>query len=1051
MRQTDSNNALAASDPTPEITPAQRTAIEVLTQSIGRELFASLGDAKPQIWHRRWWDDRLLAWSMKDEDLKVQLFRFVDVLPMLRSADAVTGHLHEYLDTVRDRLPSAARVALGVAQRMPLTRAAVARAARISATDFAKRFIAGENTRQVLSAAKRERDLRRAFTLDILGEAVISDREAEQFFRAYMDLLEAVSPTVQAWPDDPLIDTDDRGPIPRVNLSIKLSALDSQFDPIDPAGTLARVGGRLRELFRAARRLNAFINVDMESYDKKALTLHIFQSVLGESEFRDWTDVGIVIQCYLRDSAADVVDLCDWADRRGTPVWVRLVKGAYWDYETIKAKANGWPIPVFQKKWQSDVNFEACTRLVLQNTMHLRPALGSHNVRSLAYGLATSRVLELPPATLELQMLYGMADSQKQALVDRGHRLRIYMPYGDLIPGMAYLVRRLLENTSNDSFLRAGVIEKHPPDELLADPAEQALISTGREQTWSPNPPNDSALADHRNQAWSRLEETDARMSTSQFTNQPPIDFARADQRRAMHEALEMVRQRLGRHCPLVIGGQTIDTSERLASHDPSQKDRLIGTFAVATRQHAHQAVAAAKSALPGWAGLPVEERAEFLRQAADAMRGRLFELAAWEVFECGKGWREATADVDEAIDFCEFYAAEAVRLQDGVGRSVPDEAQGVDMPGEENRFDYLPRGVVGVIAPWNFPLAILTGMTTAALATGNTVVMKPAEQSSIVAALLMDIFRELDLPPGVLNYVPGRGEEAGAALVEHPDVALIAFTGSRSVGLAINATAAAVSKSGIPYVKRVIAEMGGKNAIIVDADADLDEAVVGVAKSAFGYQGQKCSAASRAIVLADVYDAFLERLIEATKSLKIGRAEDPATSVGPVIDEESYRRIKRYIDVGRSEGRLVLGVDAAPYSEHGWFIGPHIFADVPPTARLAQEEIFGPVLAVIRAADLTEALRIANGTDYALTGGIFSRSPASLDRARREFLVGNLYLNRAITGALVNRQPFGGFKMSGIGSKAGGRDYLLQFVVPRTITEHTVRRGFAPPVNEGE
>jgi RHH-type proline utilization regulon transcriptional repressor/proline dehydrogenase/delta 1-pyrroline-5-carboxylate dehydrogenase len=420
-------------------------------------------------------------------------------------------------------------------------------------------------------------------------------------------------------------------------------------------------------------------------------------------------------------------------------------------------------------------------------------------------------------------------------------------------------------------------------------------------------------------------------------------------------------------------------------------------------------------------------------------MRSRLYELAAWEVFECGKGWREATADVDEAIDFCEFYAAEAIRLQG---------EQGVDVPGEDNRFDYLPRGVVGVIAPWNFPLAILTGMTAAALATGNTVVMKPAEPSSVVAALLMDVFRELDLPPGVLNYLPGRGEEAGAALVKHPHVALIAFTGSRSVGLAINATAAEVSKRGIPHVKRVIAEMGGKNAIIIDADADLDEAVLGVVKSAFGYQGQKCSACSRAIVLADVYDAFLGRLIEATKSLKIGPAEDPATSIGPVIDEESYQRVQRYIEVGRSEGRQVLGVDAAPYSEHGWFIGPHIFADVPPTARLAQEEIFGPVLVVIRAADLTEALQIANGTDYALTGGIFSRSPASLDRARREFLVGNLYLNRAITGALVNRQPFGGFKMSGIGSKAGGRDYLLQFVMPRTITEHTVRRGFAPPVD---
>lgn len=1026
-----------ASVPADSLSPAQRSAIEVLTQSIGREIFANLTGIKPHVWQRRWWDDRLLAWSMRDEELKVQLFRFVDVLPMLHSPESVSDHLHEYLDSVRDRLPSAARVALGVARRLPFTRAAVARAARLSAADFARRFIAGENIAQVLAAAKRERDLRRCFTLDILGEAVISDQEAEQHFRAYLDLLESIAPTVKSWPEDPLIDTDDRGPIPRVNLSVKLSALDSQFDAIDPEGTTRRVGGRLRELFRTAQRLNAFINVDMESYDKKALTLHIFRTILLEPEFRDWLDVGVVLQCYLRDTAQDLVELREWARQRGTPVWVRLVKGAYWDHERIRAKASGWPIPVFAKKWQSDANFEACTRFVLQSTAHLRPALGSHNVRSLAHGIATAQVLELPPAALELQMLYGMADAQKQALVDRGQRLRIYMPYGDLIPGMAYLVRRLLENTSNDSFLRAGFVENVAPEELLEDPAS----ANSREETCSRESSNERPVAALREQVCSRLEETRA-VPVMPFINQPPIDFAQPENHRAMQDALDAVREQLGVHRPLFIGGQEVETAERGQSHDPSHKARLIGTFGMATREHVDQAVAAAKSALPAWAALPVQERAQYLRAAAERLRERLFEFAAWEVFECGKGWREATGDIDEAIDFCEFYAAEAIALQS---------EQGVDVPGEENRFDYLPRGVVGVIAPWNFPLAILTGMSVAALATGNTVVMKPSEQSAIVAAILMDVFHEVGLPAGVLNYLPGRGEVAGAALVEHPDVSLIAFTGSRAVGLAINAKAAEVSKQGVINVKRVIAEMGGKNAIIVDADADLDEAVSGVAKSAFGYQGQKCSACSRAIVVGEVHEAFLKRLIEATRSLKVGPAEDPATVVGPVIDEESFERIQRYIEVGKSEGRLALAIDPGPLAEQGHFIGPHIFAEVPPTARIAQEEIFGPVLAVIRAADLTEALQIANGTDYGLTGGIFSRSPAALERARREFLVGNLYLNRPITGALVGRQPFGGFKMSGIGSKAGGRDYLLQFVLPRTITEHTVRRGFAPPPDEGE
>ncbi len=1010
------------------------TAIEVLTQTIGREIFANLDHSQPYVWQRRWWDDRLLAWSMRDEQLKVQLFRFVDVLPMLKTPEAVMRHLHEYLDLVRDKLPESLNVSLGVARRVPLARAAVARAARLSATDFARKFIAGENVPQVLAAAKRERSLGRGFTLDILGEAVISETEAEQHFRAYFELLESIAPEVKKWPGDPRIDTDDRGPIPRVNLSVKLSALDSQFEAIDPEGTTRRVGGRLRELFREARRLGAFINVDMESYEKKSLTLYIFQSVLNDPEFRDWPDVGIVLQCYLRDTERDLMTLRDWVAARGTPVWVRLVKGAYWDHETIKAGANGWPVPVFQKKWESDTNFERCTRFVLRNVTHLRPVLGSHNIRSLAHGIAAAQILELPQAALELQMLYGMADAEKQALVSRGQRLRIYMPYGDLIPGMAYLVRRLLENTSNDSFLRAGFIENVSSDKLLENPAEHtgAGILPAIEPRQAGSLPHEP-----RDHAWFRLKTMD------NFTNQPPVDFTIPENRVAMQEALASVRSQFGRHFPLFLGGQIIDTAEHGESNDPTEKTRVIGTFAHGTHEHVVQAVAAAKAALPDWHNLRAAGRARYLYKAAALMRERLFELAAWEVYECGKQWREATADVDEAIDFCEFYAAEALRLQD---------EQGVDAPGEENRFEYLPRGVVGVIAPWNFPLAILTGMSVAALATGNTVVMKPAEQSSVVAAQLMDIFHEVGLPDGVLNYLPGRGEVVGAGLVEHPDVALIAFTGSRAVGLAINAKAAEVSRQkGVVSVKRVIAELGGKNAIIVDSDADLDEAVSGVMKSAFGYQGQKCSACSRAIVIGDVYESFLHRLVEATKSLKVGSADDPATSVGPVIDGEAFERIQQYIAIGKSEGRVAVATDVGPLAESGWYIGPHIFADVSPNARIAQEEIFGPVLAVIRASDLTEALTIANGTDYALTGGIYSRSPAALDRAKREFLVGNLYLNRSITGALVNRQPFGGFKMSGIGSKAGGRDYLLQFVIPRTITEHTVRRGFAPPAEEGE
>ncbi len=1006
-----------------QLTDNDLATVEAATRHIGRHIFDHLADQQPNILQRRWWDDRIMAWAMRDESVKVQMFRLLDVLPMLDSSESLTRHLHEYFDDVARFLPAAARLGLSVAGPRSLAGRALAIATRRNALAHARRFIAGTSAEEVLAAALHERKLHRAFTLDILGEAVASEVEADQYLQAYLDLIAGIAPTVNSWPDVPQIDRDAGGNLPRVNVSVKLSALDSQFDPIDPVGSTERAGRRLRTLLRAARKARAFVNVDMESYKVKDLTLAIFRQILLEDEFRGTPHVGIVIQAYLKDSEADLRTLLEWSRKRGTPVWVRLVKGAYWDYETVLARQLDWPVPVFERKWETDANYERLTRFLLLNHTLLRPALGSHNIRSLAHGMALARHLGLPESGLELQMLYGMGDPEKQVLVDMGYRMRIYMPYGELIPGMAYLVRRLLENTSNDSFLRASFAEHMSPETLLMNPL-------------------DSARAAHT-PATTTPAEAPAITATNPFRNEPLADFSEEENRRAMQEALGRVRSAFGQFHPLWIGGRPVETNQQLTSIDPSDKERVVGIVAAAGRVEADRAVAAAREAQPAWSARPVEERADFLRRAAEVMRERRFELAAWEVYECGKAWREADGDVCEAIDFCEFYAQQAVAMQSERGR---------DVPGEENRFLHLPRGVAVVIAPWNFPLAILTGMTTAALVTGNTVIMKPAEQSSVVAARLLDIFQELGLPTGVVNYLSGPGETVGAALVEHPDTAVVAFTGSRSVGLAINRRAAETSGiPGSPRVKRVIAEMGGKNAIIIDDDADLDEAVLGVVKSAFGYQGQKCSACSRVIVLNSVYEQFLTRLVEATRSLKVGPADDPATSVGPVIDAEAFARIKEYIEIGRREAREVLAVDVGELAGKGFYIGPHIFAEVAPEARIAQEEIFGPVLAVIRVADLDEAITIANGTDYALTGGLFSRSPANLDRAQREMLVGNLYLNRPITGALVARQPFGGFKMSGIGSQAGGNEYLLQFVIPRTITENTMRRGFAPTTSEGE
>ena len=1033
--------------------------VEARTKEIGHYLFDHANDDQPTMLQRRWWDDRLMDWAMRDESLKVQLFRFVDVLPMLETSESVVTHLNEYLHDVKTHLPTPVRAALGIGRKTSFTRAAIARLAKLSAMDLARKFIAGTNVGEVLDAAKRVRREKRGFTLDILGEAVTSNVEAERFFQAYVELIKGVAPRVNAWDEVPHIDQGVLGPLPRMNLSIKLSALDSQFDAIDPEGSLRRAGEKLRQLLRVAREYDAFINVDMESYDKKDLTLHVFKQVLMEDEFRTVGDVGIVIQCYLPDAATDLQELAAWSMQRGKPVWVRLVKGAYWDYETVHAQADGWPIPVYREKWQSDANFERATRYVFANLDYLRPALGTHNIRSMAHGIAVAEHLGMPKNAFEIQMLFGMADAEKYTLVNLGHRLRIYMPYGKLIPGMAYLVRRLLENTSNESFLRAGFIEHVARDELLRDPnssphSPSEESGTTTHSTLSSEFDTQSNVLSprrlHHSESDGYLEEAHAPglrlneqpsevdvMSTdATFQNHPPIDFADANNRLAMREALQSVLSQLGQDYPLVIGGEKVISSEKLSSIDPSFGDRLVGSVSAAHQTHVDDAVKRAKNALPAWRALGAEGRSPVIRRLAQIMRDRFFELAAWEVYECGKGWRESANDVCEAIDFCEYYAAGAIAME---------QPRGADVPGEENRFEYLPRGVTAVIAPWNFPLAILSGMTTAALATGNTVVMKPAEQSPVIAAHLMSMLHEAGAPPGVVSYLPGKGEVAGAALVEHRDVALIVFTGSREVGLHINQRAAEVSSKGIGYVKKVIAEMGGKNAMIVDDDADLDEAVLGTVKSAFGYQGQKCSACSRVIVLDAVHDAFVKRLVEAARSLEVGSAEFPSTSVGPVIDEAALAKAHEYIAVGQQEGRMALSVDIRELAQQGCFIGPHIFADIAPDARLAQEEVFGPVLAVIRAADLDEAFRIANSTDYALTGGFYSRSPANLDRARAEMTVGNLYLNRNITGALVGRQPFGGFKLSGIGSKAGGPDYLLQFVIPRTITENTMRRGFAP------
>ena len=993
--------------------------IEARTREIGRALFAKIGRG-PSPLNRAWWDDRLMAMTMGDEATKIQLFRFIDALPTLTRPSAARRHLDEYLNEAGPGVPTAIRIPLALAPRGAFGDKMLAAIANFAALTMARKFIAGSTPDEALVTVRGLRDKGLGFTADLLGEAVISETEADVYQRTCLELLRGLAGPLNSDAENPTIDRDHLGPIPRVNLSLKLTSLTTEFDALHAETTTDRVMKRLRPILQTAKEVGAFVNVDMEQYAHKDLTYEIFKTILDEPEFQDWPNVGVVCQAYLPEAFGDLEMLRDWARERGTPISIRLVKGAYWDYEVLSAQQLGWPIPVYTEKWQSDANYERCARFLMENHEILHPAIASHNIRSLSFAMAAAEELGVPTGGYEIQVLHGMGEPIAKALTAQGQRCRVYTPYGAILPGMAYLVRRLLENTSNDSFLKASTSGKRPIDDLLRNPEETGAMF-GRKV---------------------KASKTTLPGELSAFQNEPLTDFTRLNHRAAMRDALVSFAEKRRRHgegdVPIRIGGKDEMTAETLRGFSPNASTLQISSSADAGVDVADRAVKVAREAFLPWSKVSAKERAAVLIRAAAIMRERRFDLCAIEIQECGKPWREADGDLAEAIDFCEFYAREMIRLDKGEAR---------DVPGETNRIESIARGVVVVIPPWNFPLAIPCGMTVAAIVAGNAVIFKPAEQSPLIGYQLAKILEDAGLPPGVLSFVPGRGEIVGQALVDHQGVDLISFTGSRAVGLEINRRASD-TKPGQDHVKRVIAEMGGKNAVIIDDDADLDEAVVGIVHSAFGYAGQKCSACSRVIVLEGVYDAFVARLAEAAKALRIGSADDPDTTVGPVIDAAARTRIEKYQGIAATEGRVVAKIAVGKIAQNGHFVSPMVVADVDPKARIAQEEIFGPVLAVIKARDLDHAIEIANGTEYALTGGLYSRSPANIAKIKREFRVGNLYINRPITGALVDRQPFGGFKLSGIGTKAGGTDYLREFLLTRTVTENTMRRGFAPDLD---
>ena len=516
------------------------------------------------------------------------------------------------------------------------------------------------------------------------------------------------------------------------------------------------------------------------------------------------------------------------------------------------------------------------------------------------------------------------------------------------------------------------------------------------------------------------------RTAQTPFTNEEFVDFTTPENKRAMQAALSEVESNLGHEYDLVIGGRRLLTTDKIVSVNPARPSQVIGIHQKAEAEHAEEAMQAAQTAFLTWSRTPVAERAALLFRTADLIRERKFEFCAWLTYEVGKNWAEADADVGETIDFLEFYGREALRLNEA---TTP-----IQFPGERNHLRYIPLGVGAVIPPWNFPFAIMAGMTAASIVCGNTVILKPSVDAPTIAARFMSLLEEAGLPDGVVNLCVGEGPGFGSAIVAHPQTRFIAFTGSKAVGLEIHESAAK-TRPGQIFIKRTILEMGGKDSIIVDSDCDLDAAIEGVTASAFGFNGQKCSACSRVIVDASIYDIFCDRLQARVAKIMTG---DPVQNVytGPVISERSYRKVLGYIEIGKNEGTVLNGGHAIETPQGGYYIAPTVIANVAPTARIALEEIFGPVLAVIKSNTFDEALAIANNTEYGLTGAIYSSSREKLDRAREEFHVGNLYLNRKCTGAMVGAHPFGGFNMSGTDSKAGGPDYLLLFTQAKSIAE---------------
>ncbi|MDH5541765.1 MAG: proline dehydrogenase family protein [Nitrospinota bacterium] len=982
--------------------------LEAEIQNIGTEFYDRLEGGVPGLFDKSFWQGRLFDWAMNEPDFKVDLLRFIDVLPALNSSDKISKHIDEYFLKKGREFSGILDFAMKAASS-PLTSGIGSIAIKKGILEFAERFIIGKDPESALKVMGKLYKDGLACTADLLGEATVSQVEAEIYKARYLELIEKLSASVGKWSENSLLSRNSSGSIPVANISLKISALDSQLESADLAGSVSRLKEMALPIFLKAREKNVFVNIDLEQWEYHDITYTLLEEILAHPDMKGWPHIGIVVQAYLKAAEADVERLFTLARVRGTPLTVRLVKGAYWDYEVVHARQLGYKVPVFTEKGATDANYERLTEKLLEFPDLISTAFASHNHRTLLHAMAYAKSKNLPEDAYEVQMIYGMAEPEQKALRKMGKRIRLYAPIGEMLPGIGYLVRRILENTSNAGFLRMSYHEKMDREKLLARPIPSS--STGKTEKMSP-----------------------------EFTNASLTDFTIRDKREEFASWMKETLQHLPIKVPVVVNGKNRLDGESFFHFSPADYETAVTEVVIPNIEEVEKAANTAMASWAPWRDSDIEERATLLEKLADRLDEDRAEISALEVYEVGKPWREADADVAEAIDFCRYYAMMA-------RKELAPRKQG-NMAGEINELIYEGRGPTLVVAPWNFPVAILCGMTVAPLVAGNSVIMKPSGKSCATAYALYTRMIDIGFPSEVVQFIPGGGETVGDSLVTHPLIAQIAFTGSKEVGLSILEKASKVSE-GQPTIKRVVCEMGGKNAIIVDDDADLDEAVSGIIKSAFGYAGQKCSACSRAIVVGeDTYNALFNRLIEACRSLRILPPSDPGCKLGPVVDESAYVRLNEVIsDPGEGAEPLYIG-ESKLLPKGGYYIPPALFRVKTENHPLMQKELFGPVVAMMVVDDFETAIDVALSTEFMLTGGVFTRSPVNTELARSRFRVGNLYINRGITGALVHRQPFGGFGMSGLGTKAGGPGYLLNFVEPRSISENSMRRGFTPDLD---